>query len=457
MAKNIAVFSDGTGQDGGVRPEQRMSNVFKLYRAARPGPDNSVDARQQVAFYDPGLGTDENAGTGARPIRAFRKLLASVFGSGISTNIVDGYEFILNHYEPGDRIFLVGFSRGAYTARCVANLLMLCGVPTSDGEKPLPRFRKVTRDIAKEAVSTVFNVGAGQAREDGQAKRDAAARAFRKKYGSSRADSDAASNAAPYFIGVFDSVAALGAKGTRRLTLATLLTGAVLIASYAAARFAHWSTGVSFWWVFLALLAVSGIVAISKWRSGMTWRAGNYDRLLSGHVGYARHALAIDETRADFDRVPWGSTVQAAPRAEGSPEPFIQLWFAGNHSDIGGSYPEAESRLSDVALSWMVDEVSTLPEPLLFDDTKLNRSPAPDGLQHCEVCARKDWLAGIGLSVERFPLLGWGTKVRDVPKDAPVHDSVVARFKLSSVPRSAGDGPYRPEALRWHDLFKSYY
>ncbi len=64
MPKNIAVFSDGTGQDGGVRPEQRMSNVFNLYRAARPGPDNSVDARQQVAFYDPGLGTDENAATG---------------------------------------------------------------------------------------------------------------------------------------------------------------------------------------------------------------------------------------------------------------------------------------------------------------------------------------------------------------------------------------------------------
>ncbi len=59
MSKNIVVFSDGTGQDGGVRPEQRMSNVYKLYRACRVGPDSGIDPREQVAFYDAGLGTDD--------------------------------------------------------------------------------------------------------------------------------------------------------------------------------------------------------------------------------------------------------------------------------------------------------------------------------------------------------------------------------------------------------------
>jgi Uncharacterized alpha/beta hydrolase domain (DUF2235) len=66
----------------------------------------------------------------------------------LGLNIADCYEFIINHYEPGDRIFLCGFSRGAYTVRSVANLLMLCGVPTRIGEGPLPRFRKADRDIA---------------------------------------------------------------------------------------------------------------------------------------------------------------------------------------------------------------------------------------------------------------------------------------------------------------------
>ena len=49
MPKNIVVFSDGTGQDGGVRPEQRLSNVYKIYRACRVGADNSIDPRQQVS------------------------------------------------------------------------------------------------------------------------------------------------------------------------------------------------------------------------------------------------------------------------------------------------------------------------------------------------------------------------------------------------------------------------
>src|SRR5271169_6455043 len=98
MAKNIVVFSDGTGQDGGVRPEQRMSNVYKLYRACRISPENVIDPRQQVAFYDPGLGTDIGATALTAPVRFVQKLLASVIGRGITRNIADCYEFIINHY-----------------------------------------------------------------------------------------------------------------------------------------------------------------------------------------------------------------------------------------------------------------------------------------------------------------------------------------------------------------------
>lgn len=130
MAKNIIIFSDGTGQDGGVRAEQRMSNIYKMYRACRVGPETTIDPRDQVAFYDPGLGTETTATGMTGLVRWTQKTLASVSGQGITTNIVDCYEFLINHYEPGDRIFLFGFSRGAYTARSIANLLMLCGVPT---------------------------------------------------------------------------------------------------------------------------------------------------------------------------------------------------------------------------------------------------------------------------------------------------------------------------------------
>jgi hypothetical protein len=171
MPKNIVVFSDGTGQDGGVRPEQRMTNVYKLYRASHNHPDSAVNPREQVSFYDPGLGTDIGSTALTAPVRFVQKLLGSVVGQGIKRNIADCYEFIINHYQPGDRVFLIGFSRGAYTVRCVANLLMLCGVPTKTPSSDLMRFRKPVRDIAKEAVDTVLEHGAGFPREKYEAER----------------------------------------------------------------------------------------------------------------------------------------------------------------------------------------------------------------------------------------------------------------------------------------------
>ena len=62
MPKNICIFSDGTGQVGGLRPDQKLSNVYKLYRAMRPGPSSPISPADQVCFYDPGLGAGEVGG-----------------------------------------------------------------------------------------------------------------------------------------------------------------------------------------------------------------------------------------------------------------------------------------------------------------------------------------------------------------------------------------------------------
>jgi aminoglycoside 2'-N-acetyltransferase I len=96
MAKNVVVFSDGTGQDGGVRPEQRISNIYKLYWASRNHPGNAVEPHEQVAFYDAGLGTDIGATAITAPVRFVQKLLGSVAGEGIKRNIEECYEFIVN-------------------------------------------------------------------------------------------------------------------------------------------------------------------------------------------------------------------------------------------------------------------------------------------------------------------------------------------------------------------------
>jgi uncharacterized protein (DUF2235 family) len=506
MSKNIVVYSDGTGQDGGVRPEQRVSNVYKMYRASRTGPENPIDPHEQVAFYDPGLGTDIGATALSAPWRFIQKLLGSVTGRGIVKNIAECYAFIINHYEPGDRVFLIGFSRGAYTVRSLASLLMLCGVPTKTPAGPLMRFRKQVGDIALEAVTVVLEHGAGHPRDEFRAEREEQARRFRAKYGS---DGEVNSNVAPYFIGVFDTVAALGAKGLRRfviqvgLQIAFVLTvaAAAALPMGAIAGLLHWLAALHFWptwWSLLALTVIgSGIWWMYRQKQSYKktirdfpnkgdvrthyaeWKGENFDRMLSRYVHYARAANAIDETRKDFQRVGWGG-VEADTQAREGPERLIQLWFAGNHSDIGGSYAESESRLSDNALWWMIEQATSLPHPLklgpvLVNGTKianagdagtaLNLYPRADGVQHSQVAAMRDvidryadlvpnWL---GFTKNLLGRLNWPEELRTITHDAPVHPSVRERFKLESVVQCGSHGPYRPEALRRHDEFKADY
>jgi uncharacterized protein (DUF2235 family) len=81
IGKNIVTFSDGTGQYGGLRPHQRLSNIYKMYRAMPSGGQTGFDPSVQVEFYDPGLGSGELGGR-------VRNILAAAFGTGIAENII---------------------------------------------------------------------------------------------------------------------------------------------------------------------------------------------------------------------------------------------------------------------------------------------------------------------------------------------------------------------------------
>lgn len=511
MPKNIVVFSDGTGQDGGARPEQRISNIYKMFRASRDHADTGIDPSEQVVFYDAGLGTDIGTTAVTSPVRFVQKLLGSVTGAGIKRNIADCYEFIINHYEAGDRIFLFGFSRGAYTVRSLANLLMLCGVPTRTPAGPLMRFRKSVRDIAWEAVDTVLEHGAGHLRDEFEAERLELARRFQEKFGSGNGSD---SNAAPYFIGVFDTVAALGATGLRRTLIQTGLTLGVAAAAFLASLVPAaivgmivavatragllWGFIVPAWFVTHAAMLAAVVWFWQRQRAAnrktiydfpnkgdpprshdAEWKGENFDRLLSKHVRFARSANAIDEMRKDFQRVAWGGTEPPVNPPTPGVDRLIQLWFAGNHSDIGGSYPESESRLSDIALEWMCHEAIRVPDGLrtspIFVDSKkmpgsgdtgpaLNIFPRADGVQHCEIAGMRDTLDANTARLPHWQWLrrrvggmNWDIETRKIKHDAPVHPTVDARFALPQVVQCARVGAYRPEALRDHDKFKAYY
>lgn len=471
MPKNILVFSDGTGQAGGIRPEERLSNIYKLYRATRVDPLNDIDPLKQVAFYDAGLGTDENVRRTSRLrfVRAVTKILGSATGRGISRNISDCYNFIVDHWEPGDRIWLFGFSRGAYTARCIANVISLCGIPTSDGkDDPLQRFSARSQQIAKEAVSSVYEHGAGHPLGDYEAERDELAKRFRQKYGS---DHNGLPNADPYFIGVFDTVAALGTKGWRRVGLWFAIGLALFVACSISGLLGklafHWPWLLSTSSMFAAasvIFVISMVVQSHRVirdfptkgdRHGhfISWKADNYDRSLSGRVRYARHAISIDEIREDFDRVKWGRNSIIRPKESLTDEPLIQYWFAGNHSDIGGSYPETESRLSDISLAWMLKQASSgdLPQTLEIDHRSLNLFPSPRGMQHCEVGA----FANAHPQIAK--VVNWTTTIRRGVLGATLHPSVLERFAFPAVSQCGRLAPYRPPALSDDERVRHYY
>jgi uncharacterized protein (DUF2235 family) len=116
MSKRIVFCADGTWDT-----TQNDTNVYKLFKAATITSD-------QVAFYDDGVGSD---GT------PLEKLAGGAMGEGIFQKIRDGYTKIAHVYNQGDDIFIFGFSRGAFTARSLAGMIAICGLPTGDFDDDL--------------------------------------------------------------------------------------------------------------------------------------------------------------------------------------------------------------------------------------------------------------------------------------------------------------------------------
>jgi hypothetical protein len=188
-----------------------------------------------------------------------------------------------------------------------------------------------------------------------------------------------------------------------------------------------------------------------------------YDTRLVYAVRYARHALSIDENRKQFACVPWDDEQSNRSGAEkaASPARLRQVWFAGSHSDVGGSYPETEARLSDIALAWMVEEAERLPHPIRVDRSVLKLYPDADGGQHNErkaaIAACPRWLVRLALKFIDQRTFLWREGCRSIPPDAELHPTVLERFALSGVLIHDQIRPYRPTALRDHWAVRGYW
>lgn len=379
MPKNICIFSDGTGQ-GGSADSKTNSNVYRLYLACRGFP-----AAHQDCFYDPGLGAKGEDGRSW--LRYAHDKLSQATGLGITRNIKDCYAAIIQAYEPGDRIFLFGFSRGAYTVRSLGGVLGLCGVPTVRKGQPLRRpgarlteidARSPPRPVAdavEEAVEKVYKAY-GQSDEDRQR---------RRSLGAAFASEHASAKAFPHFIGVWDTVRALGMPGLSDL---------------------------------------------------IGFRHAFHDSSLSPSVPHARHALSVDERRKVFHPVLWDTTPHDVASRR-----IKQVWFPGVHSDVGGSYAD-DRGLGDLALAWMIEEARAVPEPLLVDVAGIEPplSPDPLGAQHDETAKRFSlWSVEERDAFHDEPFVAFASL-------ADPH--VFERLAAPAVPHPDGVKPYRPPALR---------
>lgn len=296
MSKNIILCADGTGN---ARGRTHGTNVGRLFKAVDPNKG------KQVAVYDDGVGTHR--------VKAL-KLIGGVFGWGLKANVIDLYEALCRRYEPGDRIYIFGFSRGAYTARLLAGLVCTCGVikvqRSADGDgvakgKPL-------ETAAEEAYGSYRK----NRRWNGETSSSPAER-FRKTYS---VDKDAAHDAHDQrihvrFVGVWDTVGAVG------LPIDEMAESLDAVANF----------------IFS-------------------------DKVLSPLVDKGCHAIAIDDQRHTFHPEMWqqDDTIAADGR-----ERTEQVWFAGMHSNVGGGYPKDE--LAYVPLVWMMKRAAA--NGMTFDET----------------------------------------------------------------------------------------
>lgn len=275
--KRIVICADGTWNS----PEEEIgkdfpTNVLKFSRAIVPETDEGV---VQTVYYDWGIGSyhDSLAGGG--------------FGKGLDKNIKDCYRYIVHNYEPGDELFFFGFSRGAYTVRSLCGFINNCSILKREHANRINEAYDLYKDSSIKP-SDDYSVNY-------------------------RADYSISDRTTIKFIGVWDTVGALG-------------------------------------------LPFSIFAFINE-------KHLFHDQKIGSIIETARHALSIDESRDDFKPTIWEPNEAVDLK---------QTWFAGVHSDVGGSYPPDSNGdcLSDIPMVWMKKQASKkgLAFEAYLEDVELN-------------------------------------------------------------------------------------
>jgi hypothetical protein len=349
MSKNIALLSDGTGNSSSSLFKTNVWRLFQILDLSNP--------KQQIAFYDDGVGTSS--------FKLFA-ILGGVFGFGLKRNVIAIYSFCCRNYSPGDRIYCFGFSRGAFTIRVVAGMIASQGlVKYQDNEADLARFAAdAYRNYRRRFDSGILRY-LGYLHIDLRGIRDWVIRCWRQLRGQTVKAPAPTPVESIHFVGVWDTVDAYGGP-IQEMTRA-----------------------IDYW----------------------IWPLSMPDRFLGAKVLRACHALSLEDERDAFTPVVWderylrakasvggiekdwlftvdhdprsveAKTLEPLPQARENLPPvdqqrISQVWFTGVHADVGGGYPQ--NGLSFVALDWMMDRAAAYGLHYLDEQRQLLIDPQID-------------------------------------------------------------------------------
>ncbi|KAF2766340.1 hypothetical protein EJ03DRAFT_278241 [Teratosphaeria nubilosa] len=291
LPKKLIVCCDGTWMDSDNNV-QNPSNVTRIARAVKSEDDHH---HPQIVYYQSGIGTG---------IGLYNHLVGGGTGLGLAENIREAYAFLASNYSehqegvPPDSIFLLGFSRGAFTARSLGGFLCAMGILK---KQAMPHFLQVFEDWER-AGDAHYGESSTLSKSKKPEERDRYLHYYFKKLLALDLTQEVDIKA----IGVWDTVGSLG------IPVNPLLQRMFNLPSF---------------------------FRTYRW----------FDTRLDSHIKNGFHALALDERRFPYSPAVWERKDDCQTNLE-------QVWFPGAHSNIGGSY--SDSGMANITLAWMMDRMS---------------------------------------------------------------------------------------------------
>uniref|UniRef100_D8QL12 T6SS Phospholipase effector Tle1-like catalytic domain-containing protein n=1 Tax=Schizophyllum commune (strain H4-8 / FGSC 9210) TaxID=578458 RepID=D8QL12_SCHCM len=305
----IVLCFDGTGDQF----DEDNSNIVSFLSLLKKD-----DPSKQLVYYQSGIGT-YNIPQIAKPMMAkFKRLLDSMVAVHLNAHVMGGYEYIMNHYHVGDKIYIFGFSRGAYIARALAGMLHKIGL--------LPRGNQQQVAFAYKMYTREDDLGWKQSN------------AFKKAF---------CIDVNIELLGVWDTVGSVGLF-PRRLPFTTSNSHVRYFRHALALDERRVRFQPNFW------------IRSHPAQHALGVQPGEMPRSRPEPKS-TKTKLSLREKERTYD-------AEAGLSAAAQHTDVLEVWFAGCHCDVGGGSVRNDERhsLARIPLRWMIRQCFLLETDILF-------------------------------------------------------------------------------------------